>query len=169
MFPPANPATPFWAQLLPFALIALVFALRWRRRDRHQRIRPGLLWIAPAVAVAAIGTGLWLLPHLEKTPLAWLALAAGFGAGACVGAAHAHAVKLSLHPETGEVMSQTGSFAIVLLMVLFAVRYFAKGEMGGDHPGLLFVEVSMLFGLGMIVSQRLATWRRIRQLRAMPA
>jgi hypothetical protein len=63
-------------------------------------------------------------------------------------------------------MSQTGSFAIVLLLVLFAVRYVAKSELGGDHPALLLIEASMLFGLGMIVTQRLATWRRIRQLRA---
>ncbi len=169
MFPAGpQPATPLWAQLLPLAIIALVFALRWRRRDQHQRVRPELLWVAPAFAVATIGAGLWFMPHLDKTPLAWLALVAGLGAGILTGAARAHAVKLSLHPETGEVMAQTGSFAIVLLLVLFAVRYFAKGSIGGDHPALLFVEASMLFGLGMIVSQRLATWQRIRQLRANP-
>lgn len=165
MYPAVQPAAPLWAQILPFAVIAIVVALRWRRRDRHQRVRPGTLWIAPALAVAAIGGGLWFMPHLALTPLSLLALTAGLALGIGTGMARAHAVRLSLHPETGEVMSQTGGFAIVLLLVLFAVRYAARSEFAGPHPALAFIEASMLFGVGMIVTQRLATWQRIRQLR----
>jgi hypothetical protein len=169
--PPQTPQldAPLWAQLLPFAIIALVLALRWRRRDRHQRVRTGALWVAPAIAVLFMGFGLWAMPHLDKTPLTFAALALGLALGIGAGIARAHTVKLSLHPETGEVMAQTGSYAILLLIVLFAVRYAARAEFASGHPALVFIEASMLFALGMIVTQRLATWRRIRQLRAGPA
>ncbi len=163
---PAQPAAPLWAQLLPFAVIAVVFALRWRRRDRTTRVRTGWLWVAPVVATLAIGSGLWFMPHPALTPLTVLALAAGLAVGIGTGIARAHAVKLSLHPETGEVMAQTGSFAIVLLLVLIAVRYAARAEFAAGHTALLFIEASMLFALGMIVTQRLATFRRIRKLRS---
>ena len=159
-----QPVTPLWAQILPFAVIALVFALRWRRRDRAQRLRPGLLWIAPLIAVLGIGAGLWFLPHPSPTPLNIAALAAALALGIGAGIARAHTVKLSRHPETGEVMSQTGSFAIVLLLVLVGVRYVLRNEFSGPHPAVIFITASMVFALAMIVTQRVATFRRVRML-----
>ncbi len=145
-----SPATPLWAQILPFAVIALVFALRWRRRNQAQRLRPGLLWVAPLIACLAIGTGLWFMPHPQPTTLNIIALMVAASLGIGAGIIRAHSVKLSRHPETGEVMSQTGSFAIVLLLVLFGVRFAMREQMAGPHPAIIFITASMVFALGMI-------------------
>ncbi len=78
------------------------------------------------MAKGVICLGLWLLPH---------------------------SAALSVHPGSGAVMSQTGSFAVLMLIGLIGVRFAVRNELARATV----VDASLLVALSRGVTQRLAT------------
>ena len=152
------------AELLPYIVpLILVGVLYFRMRTSPARpVNVAALWIVPTIAVLGIGTELWFQPHSAFGPLAYAALAAALTLGIGMGTVRARTLSLRRCPDTGRVLMETSSFAFILLVILVIIRSALRNMAGS--LGTVAIDASMLFALGMIVTQRLTIWRRMRVL-----
>lgn len=150
-------------QLLPILIPGLVIATLLRRANSSQRLRPERLWIMPALLTLLIGMGLYFNPHPALTFGNDAILAAALGLGVLTGTLRARSLVLH-HNDEGHLMARTSKFAVILLGGLIALRYAASHyttDMGRNVTAVA-IDASMLFALAMVVSQRVALWRRTR-------
>jgi membrane protein CcdC involved in cytochrome C biogenesis len=146
--------------LIPFIVLGILF-LRMRP-GRARPVRIASLWIAPLVATLGIGSALWFQPHPAFHVGAYAIFAVGLALGIGTGVLRAHTLTLRRCPDTDKVLMETSSFAFILLAALVLLR-MAFRNMSGSL-GVVAVDASMLFALGMIVTQRLTIWMRVRTL-----
>ena len=150
-------------QSLPWIMPIIVVGILYLRvRPGQERpLKPAQLWIMPLIAGGLIAMGLWFSPHPSPTPLHIAILVAGFAGGIAMGYGRAHTV--SLRRDGDRIMAKTSSFAFLLLIVLMVVRQGAR-EWFASSAGAVAIDASMLFALGMIITQRLTMWRRVQGL-----
>jgi membrane protein CcdC involved in cytochrome C biogenesis len=144
---------------LPLVVVGILFLRVRPGTERH--LKPAQLWIMPIVAGAMIALGLYYSPHPDMTPLHIAILIAATGAGVATGMARAHTV--SLRRDGDRILAKTSSFAFLLLVALVLIRQSARSYFV-TSGGALAIDASMLFALGMIVTQRLTMWRRCKAL-----
>jgi hypothetical protein len=146
------------AQIMPIVIPLAVFALIALRARRERPLHPGRLWIAPLIAVPLIGLGLYFTPHPTFAPLDYLIFGAAGAAGLAFGWWRAHATVLRHDPDSGRIMASQSNLAMAVLAGDFLLRVGARQALGGNAA--LVGDASMLFALGMVVTLRLALWRR---------
>ena len=155
---------PAWTQLIPFVVIAVVLALRWRRMSRVQPLRLDRLWVMPTIIGVLIATAFAADPPVGT---GWLWCALGLAAGAALGWQRGRTMRIAIDPATG-ILNQTGSPAALLFLVaLVAVRSLARYEAGrhGFNPALVSgILLAMAFGL--IAATRAEMYLRGRRLLA---
>lgn len=145
--------------LLPLIVVGVLFL---RVRPGVERpLNPAQLWIMPLVAGGMIALGLYYSPHPEVTPVHIAILIAALGAGVATGMARAHTV--TLRRDGDRVLAKTSSFAFLLLVALVLIRQVARSWFE-TSAGAVAIDASMLFALGMIITQRLTMWRRVKGL-----
>ena len=165
-------------RILPFAIPLLVVAAILLRARKPKRIYVGKLWIGPLCATLGISMGLWFTPHPPFGILQYAAMALAAGLGVAAGTARAHTLRLWREPETGHMLAQASPVALLAIIVLVGVR-MAVRQTGGIDPGGIdpgsstpglwaatIIDASMLFALGMVISQQFMLWRRIGALPA---
>lgn len=160
-------------RILPFAIPLLVVAVILLRARKPKRIYVGKLWIGPLFATMGISMGLWFTPHPPFGFLHYSVLALAAGLGVAAGTARAHTLRLWREAETGHVLAQASPVALLVIIVLvgarMAVRQAGGIDPGGSTPGVwasTIIDGSMLFALGMVISQQFMLWRRIDALPA---
>ena len=148
---------------LPYLLPVIVGGVLFLRvrpgTERH--LKPAQLWIMPIIAGAMIAFGLYYSPHPDLTPLHIAILIAATGAGVATGMARAHTI--TLRRDGDRILAKTSSFAFLLLVALVLIRQSARSYFA-TSGGALAIDASMLFALGMIITQRLTMWRRCKAL-----
>lgn len=151
-------------QLLPYVIpLIVVGVLFFRMRRMPARpVNMTALWIVPLIAVLGIGSGLWFTPHPVFGPAAYAIMASAIVLGIGTGVMRARTLTLRRCPDTGRILMETSSFAFVLLVVLVLIRSAFRNMAGS--LGAIAVDASMLFALGMVVTQRLTIWQRARTL-----
>jgi len=149
--------------VIPFVVLGILF-LR-NRPGRARPVRVAALWIVPLIATLGIGTGLYFQPHPNFYAGAYAALAVALALGIATGNLRARTLTLRRCPDTGRVLAETSSMAFVLLAALILLRMTFR-QMSGSL-GVIAIDASMLFALGMIVTQRLTLWSRVRTLPAL--
>lgn len=105
--------------ILPLAIIAIVFALRFRNIRRARRFRPERLWVLPAVYTALVGLILFAMP---PAPLGWGLFALGLLVGGALGWQRARLMHLDIDPKTRELTIRQSPAAFVLLVAIFLGR-----------------------------------------------
>ncbi|CAM3065407.1 hypothetical protein SPAN111604_01960 [Sphingomonas antarctica] len=150
-------------QSLPWILpIIIVGVLYLRVRPGQERpLNPAQLWIMPVVAGGMIALGLWFSPHPSPTPLHIAILVVAFAAGIGMGYGRAHTI--ALRRDGDQILAKASSFAFMLLIVLMLLRQGAR-EWFASSAGAVAIDASMLFALGMIITQRLTMWQRVKRL-----
>ncbi|HNJ47322.1 MAG TPA: DUF1453 family protein [Novosphingobium sp.] len=156
--------------ILPFAVLALVMALRWRNVKRARPFKPGRLWIAPALYLVLVG---FVLIAMPPSAAGWLAFATGVLIGAALGWQRGKLMHLE-HDGQGQLMIRTSPAAlVVIILVVGAKRIFAPAARGGATgapalapQALLFTDALLGFALGMIVAMRIELWLRARRMGA---
>jgi hypothetical protein len=144
-----------------------------RRGLRARKIKIESMWIFPALLVLA-GASLFAAGGVPS-PMIMAELAAGVAAGAIAGWYRGRLTLITIDPETHDLTSRTSPVGVVLIAVLFAVRYgirlaFPGGAIG--QPGSLQDQASAitdaltLFAIAALVVQRLEMWMRCRKLLA---
>jgi hypothetical protein len=151
-------------QLLPYLVPLIVVVVLYFRtsRAKPRPVSINMLWIVPAIAVLGIGSALWFQPHPAFGIGAFAIFAAALMLGIGTGSLRARTLTLRRCEDTGKVLMETSSYAFILLAALVLLRTAFRNVSGG--LGVVAIDASMLFALGMIVTQRLTIWMRVRAL-----
>lgn len=162
-----------YLQYIGPAIVVIVIARRLLRTQEPRRIRPGLLWIQPAILFAGM-IALFAATPIQLSPLSIAIFAVGAAAGAAVGYFRALHQEFSIEPETGNVMSKATPLGSILFLGIFGVRYainiWMKGGQQADmrHPPtanvLLYTDATLFFAFAMVAATAFEVWRRTRPL-----
>jgi hypothetical protein len=125
--------------VLPLVLVAVIFLFRARRVGKPQPLKLGLLWLRPALLLAACAVVLLLpqrgVPPIQWTPLDWAILAVGAVLGAAGGWQLGRTMAIEVHPENGTLMVTSSPIGFLVLIGLVVLRTLVRTEAGvaGAH------------------------------------
>jgi hypothetical protein len=164
-----DPAHIWWLTYLPWVIVAIVFALRFKRLSRARPLRPRMMLATPILYVVVIAGMFVALP---PTPLGWLFFVAGIGLGALLGWQRARLMHLHVDPDHGKVMVRQSPIALLLILGLVLGRrlLLPHGAPTVDENGLPAGKLLYItdggFGLalGTLGTQALLLWRRAQEL-----
>jgi hypothetical protein len=162
-----------YGPLIGVGLAVIVILLRNRQK---RTLRPELMWILPTLFGALIAFGLWGMrqaPGADLTPYGladWGLLAGCAVLGALAGFWRGSMVTIERDAE-GVLKAQASPLGIILIIVLLAVRSFARPWLEGhaESFGLHIVAVEQGFLLlagGLIIAQRVEMFIRARRIMA---
>ena len=155
------------ATLLPFAIIAVVLALRLRSMGRERPLKPGTLWVIPAIYVVIAGS---MLMTLTPPPLGWGLMLVGLTVGVAVGWHRGKLIRIDRNSETGELRQKASPVAVLLLVAIIILKIGARaifGETAAGHPSssaMLLTDAFLGFALGLLSATRLEIYLRARRL-----
>lgn len=157
------------ATLLPFVIMAVVLALRFRSMGRERPLKLGTLWIVPVVYALIAGSMFMALPP----PLVgWGIVAFAIGIGAVAGWHRGKLIRIERNSETGELRQRASPLAMLLLLGIVALKLGARaifGDTAAAHPGsgaLLLTDAFVGFALGLLSATRLELYLRARRILA---
>ena len=152
----------------PIIAIVIVSVVLWRRNSRPRRLRIEGLWIRPVLFAVITGATVTASPFpLTPLSLAILALALVIGAG--LGWQRARFMRIDVHPETHDVMSQASPVGVIFILAILALRILLRDAALESRSALglpasaITDALVMLLG-AMIVAQSLEMWLRARRL-----
>ena len=157
------------ATLLPFVVIAVVLALRFRSMSKERPLRLATLWLIPVIYLALAGSMLFELP---PPPLGWGLALAGLGVGIAVGWYRGKAIHIMHNPETGALTQRASPLAMLLVAGLVVLKLGARaifGDAAMAHPAggaLLLTDAFLGFALGLLSATRLELYLRGKRLLA---
>lgn len=157
------------------AVVALVFALRFRRMTREQPLRLEFIWIMPALLVAAmVAVLLQFPPH----GLDWAWLAAIFAVGSAIGWWRGKLMPITIDAETHALNIKPSPAAILFLLGLvvarFGLRALIESEASAWHvSAAMITDGFIVLGVGLLAVSRLEmglrAWGLLRSARAAKA
>ena len=158
--------------VLPFVIIAVVVALRFRSMSKERPLNVATLWIIPAVYFALIG---WMLFALPPSTTGWELIAGGVIIGAFLGWHRGKMIRINRNPETGQLSQKASPLAMLLLLAIIVLKLGARaifGEAAATQPGsgaMLLTDAFIGFALGLLSATRLELFLRARRIVNEPA
>jgi hypothetical protein len=154
---------------LPFVIIAVVVALRFRSMSRERPLNLGTLWIVPVVYLLVAGS---MVFALTPSPIGWGLMLLGVVSGVAVGWHRGKLIRITRNPENGELRQKASPLAMILLIALIVLKLGARaifGETAAGHPSssaMLLTDAFIGFALGLLSATRLELYLRARKLLA---
>jgi hypothetical protein len=152
---------------LPFVILAVVFAFRFRSMNRERPLKLGTLWVVPVLYLFIAASMLFALPP----PLTgWALLALGLAIGLVVGWHRGKLIRIERDPDTGALRQRASPLAMLLLLALVVLKLGAKeifGDVAVGHPGsaaTLLTDAFLGFALGLLSATRAELYLRGRKL-----
>jgi peptidoglycan/LPS O-acetylase OafA/YrhL len=147
-----------YSTLIPLVIIGIVLFFRFRAMGKMRPLKLERLWIVPAIYLVI--TALMLV---QKAPqgLGWLWAALSLAAGAALGWQRGRAMRITVDPETHALNQVSSPLALMLIVVLIAIRSLLRGAASyeGIDP-LLITDCLVLFALGLLSMTRLEMYLR---------
>jgi len=157
--------------MLPIVVIAGVLALRLRSMNRVRPLKPGTLWVLPAVLVTLVALTLWANPP-GATGL--LIGAAALTVGSLLGWQRGRLIRIERNPVSGELTQRASRAALILLVGIIAARFALRsyfeatpepdGKLG--EQALIVTDALLLFAVGLIAVTRIELALRSRRILA---
>ncbi|MEO8453803.1 MAG: hypothetical protein ABI454_01470 [Sphingomicrobium sp.] len=153
--------------LLPFVIIAVVLALRFRSMSKERPLRLQSLWIVPVVYLFIAGS---ILLELPPPLMGWGLLIVGLALGLVIGWHRGKMIRIERNAETGELRQRASPLAMVLLAAIVVLKLGARqvfGETAATQPGsgaMLLTDAFLGFALGLLSATRAELYLRGRRL-----
>ncbi len=153
--------------LLPFVVIAVVLALRFRSMSRERPLKVQTLWIVPVVYSLIAGSMFFALP---PPPVGWGLAITGLAIGLALGWYRGKLIHIERSADSGELRQRASPLAMLLLAALVAVKLGARaifGESAATQPGsgaMLLTDTFIGFALGLLSATRLELYLRARRM-----
>ena len=154
---------------LPFVIIAVVLALRFRSMSRERPLKLGTLWVVPVVYLLLVGS---MVVSLTPPPFGWGLLLLGLLIGMAIGWHRGKLIRIAHDPKTGELSQRASPLAMLLLAALVVLKLGARaifGDTAATQPGssaMLLTDAFLGFALGLLSATRLELYLRARRLLA---
>jgi hypothetical protein len=155
--------------ILPFVIIAVVLALRFRSMSKERPLKIGTLWIVPVIYLLVAGSMMFAVP---PSRLGWALLAVGLAVGIGVGWHRGKLIRIERNAETGELRQRASPLAMILLVALVVLKLGARaifGDTAAAHPSssaMLLTDAFIGFALGLLSATRLELYLRARRILA---
>ena len=152
---------------LPFVIILAVLVLRFRSMSRERPLKPGTFWVVPVVYLLLVGS---MLYSVTPSPAGWGLLLLGLAIGAGIGWRRGKLILISRDQQSGEFRQRASPLAMLLLVVLVALKLGAReifGDSAAGHPGssaMLLTDAFLGFALGLLTATRLEIFLRVRRI-----
>ena len=148
--------------LLPLAIVAVVLFFRLRSTGKARRLRLERLWIVPAIYLVLVAL---LFAATPPHGLGWLWTGLSLAVGAAIGWQRGRALNIAVDPETHALNQTASPLAMLLLVVIVAIRYALRSaaDLGGSGwhlDALLITDCLVAFALGLLSVQRLEMYLR---------
>ncbi len=130
----------------PLLTLALVLALRLRRRHPERPLSRRFLWLAPSLYLAVI---VFVLSRHPPGAKGLLLLGAGLLVGAAAGWWRGRLFILRFDETSGEVLLRRSRWAVTMLVSLVALRFLANLWIGPGAPESVTLNLTD-FALGAI-------------------
>jgi len=152
---------------IPFVVIAVVMAIRWKRMSKVRPLKLDRLWILPAVYALLIAVTFAAHP---PQGWGWLFCVAAAGLGAALGWQRGKMMRITVDPVTHALGQTSSPAALLFILVLVMVRSGAReaatlGGPAGLDP-MAITDLLMALALGLFTAQRLEMYLRGRRLLA---
>jgi Protein of unknown function (DUF1453) len=150
--------------LITILIVAVAFALRLRRMRTARRLRLEMMWVLPAIMLAATAV---LLVQLPPKGLQWVWLAAALALGSGLGWLRGSLIPITIDPATHLLNTRTSPAALAFLLVLFLVRFGARAMLTNQTLHIattLLTDGFVVLAAGLYVVSRLEMWLRARRL-----
>jgi hypothetical protein len=154
--------------LAPYLLPALLILVILRRNLRPRPLKVERMWFYPGLMLIAAA----MLMVSQPPPLQPLALGLIGGAlavGAAIGWQRGRLTHITVDPATHDLTSKASPIGLVLILALFALKLGLRSvPIGKDLPvsAAVLTDASLLFAVGLLVTQRLEMWQRATRLLA---
>lgn len=155
--------------VLPFVVIAIVFALRFRNLNKPRPFSAGRLWLIPAILAVTVT---FFLVSFPPSALGWLVITFAVVVGALAGVKRGQWMRLERDPQTGGLLMRQSPAALIFLLGILIARRVLAYEVGtapaADASGhfapeaMLITDGLMAFALAMVVLMRWTLWQRAR-------
>lgn len=168
------------AQLLRFVILALIVLpilyLRVRRMARTRELKPGMLFVFPAVVVVLAVLALFAPQPGQGNPgpltpeqWAWLGLAVLLGAAA--GWYFGRIIAIEVHPEKGTLMAKGSAAAVMVIVVLVVVKLGLQPFLAMEGSSLnldvrVITDASIIFSAALFVVRALEMYLRAKNVMA---
>lgn len=152
---------------IPAVVIAVVFALRWRRMRRVQPLKLERLWIFPALyAVVAVA----MVVRFPPVGWGWAFCLFALAAGAALGWQRGKLMRITVDPATHTLNQTASPAAMLFLLLLIAVRSGARQVLVADNAlhlnAMAVTDMLMALALGLFATTRLEMYLRGRRMLA---
>jgi hypothetical protein len=153
--------------LLPFVIIAVVLALRFRSMSKERPLKLSTLWLIPVIYLFIAGSMLFELP---PPPLGWGLALVGLTAGLVVGWYRGKTIHIERDADSGELSQRASPLAMILVAAIVVLKLGARsifGDAAAARPGsgaLLLTDAFLGFALGLLSATRLELYLRGRRL-----
>jgi hypothetical protein len=156
--------------LVPYLPLVIVIVLLIRRTQRPRLLRPGRLWVAPAIllAVCAFYVSQAIQHGPPVQPTGWLVILGTAVVGIGGGAVRAHSVTLKRHPDTGAIEATLSAWGLLIILVWIAGRMYLRqsGLVDVRTPFGLYTDATLSLALGLVLAQAIVLTLRCRALMA---
>ena len=156
----ANPAVPWWAQLLPLVVVVALLAVRF---VRPQRISVTRMWVSPLILIVLTGWAIYATERLEPAP-PWevvAALLAGGAIGIPFGVLRGMHTDVRPTERPGVMYLGSSWVTIVIFLAAFGLRSMVRLVM--PHSGSLSTAVGdalLAFAIAFIASSYVLIYRK---------
>jgi hypothetical protein len=155
--------------LLPFAIIAVVVALRIRSMRGERKLNLKSLWVVPVIYIALIA---FMFTALPPTIFGWELILAGLIIGLLVGWYRGRMIRIHRDPATGDLRQKASPLAMLLLVAIIVLKLGARQVFGetaaanASSPAMLMTDAFIGFALGLLSATRIEMYTRARRLLA---
>jgi NAD/NADP transhydrogenase beta subunit len=146
-------------------VIAVVFAVRWRRMSRVRPLKLERLWILPGLFAVLVGITFAMTPPVGW---GWAFCLAALMLGGALGWTRGKLMRITVDPETHALSQSSSPAAMLFILAIVAVRQGARaGGAGWLHlDALAMTDMLMSLALGLFAAQRLEMFLRARRMLA---
>ena len=153
-------ANPLITYAITAVVIAVVFALRWRRMSRLTPLKLERLWMFPALyAVVAVA----LYVRFPPTGWGWAFCLLALGAGSALGWQRGKLMRITVDPVTHTLNQTASPAAILFLVLLIAVRSGARA-LPLHLNAMALTDMLIAFALGLFTMTRVEMYLRGKRM-----
>ncbi len=161
----ANDVQGWISYAITAVVIAVVFAVRWRRMSVVKPLKLERLWVFPALyAAVALYMAVMYPPH----GLAWLFCAIALVMGAALGWQRGKMMRITIDPDSHALNTTSSPAAVLFLVAIVAIRTGARAVIGDGQALHLdpFAITDMLvaLALGLFTTQRIEMYLRAKRM-----
>jgi hypothetical protein len=146
-------------------VIAIVFAIRWRRMSVVKPLKLERLWVFPAIYAAV---SLYMAVMYPPQGLAWLFCVIALVMGAALGWQRGKLMRITVDPDSHALNMTSSPAAILFLVAIVALRTGARAMIGNGHAlhldAFAITDMLIALGLGLFTTQRIEMYLRAKRL-----